>query len=83
VNEFMQGKIAEDMDKDVPAYYDADPFNMLKSLPTAMSLQPLMNEKSAEALHWIGYLYRYWALLGTPSKDIIQIVPVDVDLSKK
>ena len=37
------------------------------------------NNRAYDAeLYWVGYIYRYWAyLLGTPSKEIIEITPAE------
>jgi len=77
VNKFMYSEIAVDMDNEPPDYYDVDPFQMLYELPYILPLLPLTEEKSTTALHWIGYFYRYWALMGTSSRDIIKFVPVE------
>ena len=77
VYKFMHSNIAADMDCGELEYYDVDPLELLNTLPITLLLQPMTGKKSTAALHWVGYFYRYWAWLGTPSKQIIQVVPVE------
>jgi hypothetical protein len=77
VNKFMVSDIAADIDKGNPAYYTADPFQMLYDIGKRLALIKANENYNADALHWIGYMYRYWAWLGTPSRNIIQIAPVE------
>lgn len=76
ITKFMNSDLAADMDKNTPAYYTLEPEQLLATLPDALNPNPIIEKKSISALHWIGYLYRYWACMGTPSKDIIKLVPV-------
>lgn len=77
VNKFMYSEIASDMDNGDILYADSDPLQLLETIPEVFPLVPMSEKKSIDALHWIGYLYRYWAWLGVPSKDIIQTLPVE------
>ena len=77
ITNFMQGEVAADIDNNGPAYYDVNPFEFIDSVRDKVPMRPISEKKYTEALHWIGYLYRYWAWLGLPSKDIIQAVPVN------
>jgi hypothetical protein len=74
---FMRSDVAVKMDAKPSDYYEANPFEMLSTLPETINLKPHKDEKSAAALHWIGYLYRYWALMGLSSKNIIKLAPVE------
>lgn len=73
---FMNSDLAADIDKNTPAYYTLEPEQLLAAIPDVLKPEPMTDKKSMSALHWIGYLYRYWACMGTPSKDIIKLVPV-------
>jgi hypothetical protein len=77
VTKFMESDIAADMDKRGLDYGKRDPFEFIASLRGKLVAAPINEKKDAMALHWVGYVYRYWALLGMPSKDIVNIVPVE------
>lgn len=77
VTRFMLSTIANEIDNNGAAYSKVNPFEFIDSLRDEVKMLPLSDKKNTEALHWIGSMYRYWAWLGTPSKEIIRIVPVD------
>ena len=76
VTHFMQSDAAADIDQNVEAYYDVNPFEFIHKLSGKIPSRPFMEKKNIAALHWIGYLYRYWACMGISSKDIIEAIPV-------
>ncbi|MCL2153737.1 MAG: hypothetical protein FWH57_12435 [Oscillospiraceae bacterium] len=73
IEKFMQSHIAED----TASFSTAQNEQIGKALLRAVGIKPLQEQKYSEALYWIGYLYRYWTLMGTPSKDVIKVAPVE------
>ena len=73
IEKFMCNRIAED----TVMFSDAAPKQIIEWLLKSVDIKPLLEEKYTDALYWIGYLYRYWTLMGTPSTDIIKVVPVE------
>lgn len=76
ITKFMSSDFAADIDNNGSSYYSLNSFDYINSIRNKITIVPLSERKYTEALHWIGYLYRYWSWLGTPSNEIIQIVPV-------
>ena len=73
IEKFMRSKIAED----TAEFSNAHNEQIGKTLIDSVGIKPLSDMKYTEALYWIGYLYRYWTLMGTPSKDVINVAPVE------
>lgn len=76
IEKFMLSDIAKALDKADTTIYSEDLKKMGEILLKQVVVKPLEKEVYPEALYWIGYLYRYWALMGTPSSEIIKVAPV-------
>jgi len=77
ITKFMKSDIAASIDTNGAEYSSMKPSEFIESLRGKLTALPLSERRSVEALHWVGYIYRYWAWLGTPSKEIINVVPVE------
>ena len=73
IEKFMRSKIADD----TAGFSNAQNEEIGKALIDSVGIKPLGDIRYTESLYWIGYLYRYWALMGTPSKDVIDVAPVE------
>ena len=73
IEKFMRSSIAEDTAK----FSNAKNDEIGKTLIDSVGVKPLEDIRYTEALYWIGYLYRYWTLMGTPSMDVITVAPVE------
>ena len=78
---FMHSKAAEELDRMKSGVYSAGSAPLKRYiLQQVTPVQPYNDSRhiNEDALHWVGYIYRYWTyLLGTPSKDVVQMVPVE------
>jgi len=77
---FMHSRAAEELDRMKSGVYSAGSAPLkryaLRMIEPVKTYSP-ENHVSEEALHWVGYIYRYWSyLLGTPSNEIVQAMPV-------
>ena len=73
IKKFMQTQLAEDI-----SVFSATSIKQIgEHLLNMVDVMPLTEKKYTEALYWIGYLYRYWNYMGTPSKEIVKIAPVE------
>jgi hypothetical protein len=77
VEKFMCGDVAAEMDNKISSFHNTGTKQLGDYFLSQETVQPLSKRKSTEALFWLGYVYRYWAWLGTPSKEIIEIAPVE------
>ncbi|MCL2086649.1 MAG: hypothetical protein FWH05_03540 [Oscillospiraceae bacterium] len=81
ITKFMLSEVAENIDKRVYPYSCAGAAPIKRT--AYQKNQPIKpysdnNHINEDTLYWIGYIYRYWQnLLGTSSKEIIKIVPVE------
>ena len=78
VEKFMNSEIASDMDDDVCYAHTWGLAQMMETLVEELDFKPFDgNYLNYQALHWVGYMYRYWAWLGKPSREIVKIAPVE------
>ena len=81
---FMHSRAAEELDRMKPGVFSAGAAPLkqyILRMIKPVKLYSSENHVSEEALHWVGYVYRYWSyLLGTSSSEIVQTVPVDTAL---
>ena len=77
VEKFMCGEVAAQMDKKVSSFHNTGSKQLGDYFLDITAVAPLTRRRSAEALYWLGYTYRYWAWLGTPSSEIVTIAPVE------
>ena len=77
VEKFMLGDVAAQLDKKVSSFHNTGTKQLGDFLISQVDVLPLERRKSAEALYWAGYIYRYWAWLGTPSSDIIKMAAIE------
>lgn len=81
ITKFMLSSVAEDLDNMKSGVYSAGSAPLKRYIlqhiePVTMYRED--NHINENALHWVGYIYRYWAyLLGTASKDIIRTISVE------
>ena len=81
VSKFMLSSVAEDFDKMKSGIYSAGPAPLKRYI--LQRIEPVSSYSedkhvNEDALHWVGYIYRYWSyLLGMASKDIVKLVPVE------
>ena len=76
VRRFMKSQLAETMDADPSLLAAPTPEEALRLLDQEYGPTSYGSVKySAEVLHWMGYLLRYWAIVhGKPSKEIYRII---------
>ena len=75
IRRFMYSDTARRMDEGGYLFESANDM-ILREDTAAGSSNPRKVCFSAEELYWIGYIYRYWAIMtGTPSKKIFRIAP--------
>ena len=82
VEKFMNSDLALKLDKG--HLYSEDYKELGKIFLDETPVKPLEGTKCfhVDVLFWMGYLYRYWASLGVPSKEIIKIAPFDKVLER-
>jgi hypothetical protein len=47
-----------------------------KAWLSTVTVLPMVQSKATAELHWVGYMYRHWAYLGSACADIIRVAPV-------
>ena len=77
VEKFMLGDVAAQLDKKVSSFHNTGTKQLGDYLISKVDVLPLQQRKSAEALFWVGYLYRYWAWLGMASSEIIKKAAIE------
>ena len=75
IRRFMNSELATRMDNDGFLFDSIDVFDALKELEAQYGVSSYGVDKfTKEELHWIGYIYRYWAYIsGKTSKQIYKI----------
>ena len=85
ITKFMHSSVAEDLDNMKSGVYSAGSAPLKRYILRQIEpVEPYDESRhiNEDALHWVGYIYRYWVnLLGTPSREIIGIVPVEKALN--
>ena len=81
LTKFMHSSAAEELDRMKPGVFSAGSAPLKRYILRMIEPVKPYSENShisEDALHWVGYIYRYWSyLLGTPSREIVQTVPVE------
>ena len=79
VERFMVSDIASDMDNDLCYAHTWGLVQMMDVLVEELDLKPFTGKYlDYRALHWIGYMYRYWVFwLGISSKEVYAQVPLE------
>ena len=84
ITKFMLSNVAEDLDKMKSGVYSAGSAHLKRYILQQIEpVAPYSEDKHIreDALHWVGYIFRYWSyLLNMSSKDIVQLVPVETAL---
>ncbi|MCL1808953.1 MAG: hypothetical protein FWG42_04185 [Clostridiales bacterium] len=79
VTKFMNSEIAGSLDQDLSMCHTWGIKQIGETLISMVEIEKHSGEEyiSRDCLHWVGYLYRYWAWwLGTSSRQIILDAPV-------
>ena len=77
VEKFMSGEVSAQLDKKVSSFHNTGTKQLGDYFIDITDVLPVTRKRSTEALYWLGYTYRYWAWLGVPSREIIEIAPVE------
>ncbi|MBO4461076.1 MAG: antitoxin [Clostridiales bacterium] len=79
VRRFMNSDLAERIDRDSFLYEVADIDSAFEDLDGQYGKSDYGVEKyTPDELHWIGYIYRYWAYItGKTSKSIYKLIKTD------
>jgi len=84
ITKFMHSRAAEELDKMKSGVFSAGAAPLKRYILSMIEPVKQYDKErhvDEDALHWVGYVYRYWSyLLGTPSDEIVQTVPVDIAL---
>jgi len=78
ITKFMQSEVAERMGIGITAFNNTGSKQLGEYfLSITNDILPLTQNRYIAALSWMGYMYRYWAWMGMPSKEIINIAPAE------
>ncbi|GEM_PF-6358189 len=82
---FMKSDLAAHLDKECDSYQDQDAYKILDDFDSLYIKDVTINPKTAdaEAVYWLGYLYRYWVIKESiTSKKVISLLPPKKGLEK-
>ena len=77
IRRFMRSDLARRLDTTGSLLELSDAAQMVKEVDVEFGGNPYGSEKySANELHWMGYIYRYWcSMTGTASKAVYKLAP--------